>query len=145
MPGTPVPVLDPVSVSLDAREVAGLRVVRLDRGASTVVRAALGNGAARPTLDGRGLLAYIRLTGESTVAGRLWVTDDLGDAGDELAATLGANAGSAAFAPEPATILIGRVAQPGDAAEAAGIWLVDLRDGIADQLSPDGWLPGWLP
>jgi hypothetical protein len=145
VPGTPVPLLDPASTRLDARAVTSLRVVRMARGASTLVSAAFGSGAARPAVDARGLLAYIRLSGGSTAFGRLWVTADLGHAGDELAATLGAHAGSAAFAPEPDAILVGRVAQPGGDPSSAGIWLVDLRSGRAEQLSGDGWLPAWLP
>ena len=123
--------------------MAGLRVVRMERGASTVVPVALGPGAARPTLDGRGLVAYIRLTGGSMVAGSLWVTDDLGDNGTELAAATGSLVGSAAFAPEPNVILIGRIAPAGNG--SAGIWLVNQRSGVAERLSADGWLPGWLP
>jgi len=143
--GTPVPVLDPASMQLDARGVAGLRVVRLDRGASSVVQAAFGSGATRPTVDGRGLVAYLRLTGASTAEGRLFVTDDIRDPGDELQATPAAHAATAAFAPEPDVILIGLLAGPGDDQRSAGVWLLDLRSGRAEQLSDDGWLPGWLP
>jgi hypothetical protein len=141
-----VPLLDPGSIPLEARQVAALRVVRLGRGASTVVSAAFGSGATRPAVSGNGLLAYIRLAGGATASGRLWVTPDLSDAGDELLADPGARAGSAAFAPEPDAMLIARPVEPGDdPASNGGVWIVNLRSGIAEQLSVDGWLPRWLP
>lgn len=146
LPGSPVPLLDPGSILLDAQQVAGLRVVRLGRGASSVVVAAFGSGAARPAVGGGGLLAYVRLAGDVTASGRLWVSADLGDAGDELLADPGAHAGSVAFAPEPDAMLIGRVAGPADdPVKYGGVWLVNLRTGLAEQLSVDGWLPRWLP
>jgi len=145
VPGTPVPLLDPASMRLDSRAVRSLRVVRMELGASTVVSAAFGSGAARPAVDARGLLAYIRLRGGSTAAGRLFVTDDISDPGRPLRATPATHATSAAFAPEPDVILFGHLVQPGDDPGLAGVWRVDLRSGRAEQLSADGWLPAWLP
>lgn len=145
-PGSPVPLLDPAAVSLDARDVAGLRVVRLLPGGSAVVPTDFGNGATQPAVDGSGLLAYIRLTGPASSSGSLWVSADPANGGDELLGDQGARAGSAAFAPEPGAMVIGRVAESGeDPMATAGVWILHLRSGVTEQLSVDGWLPRWLP
>ena len=53
---------------------------------------------------------------------------------------------SAAFAPEPAAMVIGRVPRSGDdPVRAGGVWLLNLVSGAAQQLSVDGWQPRWLP
>jgi len=145
-PGSPVPLLDPAAMPLDARDVAALRVVRFSPGASAVVPADFGNGATRPAVYGSGLVAYIRLSGPGASSGSLWVSVDPADGGDELLGDFGARAGSAAFAPEPGAMVIARIAEPGDdPAVTAGVWIVNLRSGLTEQLSVDGWLPRWLP
>jgi hypothetical protein len=143
-PGSPVPALDPESLQLDARRLAGLRVVRLARGASVVEPAAFGGGATRPTIDGGGAVGFIILSGVAD-AGRLWVSADPRDAGEEFLARDGARAGSASFAPEPGAILIGRVAEAEAGESSGGVWIVHLASGSARQLSGDGWQPRWLP
>ncbi|MEX0710600.1 MAG: Ig-like domain-containing protein [Chloroflexota bacterium] len=143
-PGLPVPALDPASLQLDVQRLAGLRVVRLALGASIVEPAAFAGGATRPTIDGRGAVGFISLAGEAN-AGRLWVSADLRDAGEEFLARDGARARSASFAPEPGAILISRVADAEEGASSGGVWIVHLASGSARQLCPDGWQPRWLP
>jgi len=142
-PGAPVPPLDPADLLSGGAGADELRVMRLARGASTARATAFGRGASRPTIGHGGLLAYIQLAGANATTGRLWVSADPSDAGDELQFPDDARAGSAAFAPEPDAILVGRVAGRGET--DGGVWIVSLRGGQAEQLSIDGRLPRWLP
>ena len=144
-PGSPVTLLDPVSLPLDAAQVAGLQVVRMDRGASSVTQTGLESGAARPTLDADQRLAYIELGADDSKAGKLWVSKGIHQPGDPVTGDSAAPVGSASFTPEPQTMVISGIPAPGDAAAIGGVWLVDLRNGVARQLSLDGWLPHWLP
>jgi sugar lactone lactonase YvrE len=137
-PHAPVPPLDPGSVSLGSSQVAGLRIVLMDRGATSVRATAFGEGASRPAVDAGGGYAYIRLEGSDTASGRLWVTRAINDAGEALLVGSGGGARSASFAPEPGSIVAGEAA-------SGGVWLVDLAIGDAQQLAADGWLPRWLP
>jgi len=133
-----VAVLDPGSGSLESAQLASVRIVQMDRAATSVRATAFGGGAARPAVDPRGRYAYIRLEGSETDAGRLWVSQALDDAGAAMVVTSGGGAGSASFAPEPGSMVVGE-AKPG------GVWLLDLATGDAQQLAGDGWLPRWLP
>ena len=137
-PHAPVAVLDPATEALNAAQIAGLRVVRLDRLATSVRATAFGGGASRPAVDADGRFAFIRLDGADADAGSLWVTDALDDPGEAAAVVEGSGAASASFAPEPRTMLVGE-GGPG------GIWLLDLGTGSARRLSADGWLPMWQP
>jgi hypothetical protein len=137
-PHSPVEVLDPASSDLGAAQVAALRVVRLDRLATSVRPTGFGLGAARPAVDPFGGFAFVRLEGTEVDAGTLWVTSALDDAGEAIAAAPGRGAATASFAPEPGSMVIGE-AVPG------GVWLLDLTDGDAELLLVDGWLPRWVP
>jgi hypothetical protein len=146
LPRSPVPLIDPASFRLDAAQVTALRVVRLDRHATSVSPTAFGHGAARPTLDAGGRFAYLRLEVAGAEAGSPRLTSALDDAGDRVMRDPGARAGFISFTPEPEALIIARVSVPGDVpAEANGVWLLNLRTGGAQQLSTDGWLPRWLP
>jgi hypothetical protein len=118
--------------------VAALRVVRLDRFATSVRPTAFGLGAARPAVDPAGRYAFVRLEGTEVEAGRLWVSSALDDAGEAIVVAAGGGAATASFAPEPGSMVIGE-AVPG------GVWLLDLAGGDAEPLIADGWLPRWVP
>jgi hypothetical protein len=137
-PHSPVEVLDPASDDLGAAQVAALRVVRLDRLATSVRPTAFGLRAARPAVDPAGRYAFVRLEGTEVEAGRLWVSSALDDAGEAIVVAAGRGAASASFAPEPGSMVIGE-AVPG------GVWLLDLTGGDAELLIADGWLPRWVP
>ena len=137
-PHTAVAVLDPASADLGAAQVAALHVVRMDRFATTVRATAFGGAASRPAVDPDGRYGFIRLEGTEVGGGSLWVASGLQDVGDEIAMPAGESAGSASFAPEPGSMVIG-------GAEPGGVWLISLASGRAERLSADGWLPRWLP
>lgn len=146
LPRSPVPLLDPASFGLDAAQVTALRVVRLERHATSVSLTAFGRGAARPTLDASGRFAYLQLEAAGAEAGSPRLTSALDDGGERVMRDASARAGSISFTPEPQALIIARVPVPGDVPpEADGVWLLDLRTGGAKQLSTDGWLPRWLP
>jgi hypothetical protein len=133
-----VEVLDPASDELGAAQVAALRVVRLDRFATSVRPTAFGLGAARPAVDPAGRYAFVRFEGTEVDAGTLWVSSALDDAGEAIVVAAGGGAATASFAPEPGSMVIGE-AVPG------GVWLLDLAGGDAEPLIADGWLPRWVP
>lgn len=137
-PHSPVALLDPASDELSAAQVAALRIVRLDRLAVSVRPTAFGPGAVRPAIDPAGRYAFVRLDGTEVDAGTLWVTSAIDDAGEAIVVAAGRGAASAAFAPEPGSMVIGEAA-PG------GVWLLDLTGGGARLLTTDGWLPRWVP
>jgi hypothetical protein len=137
-PNSPVALLDPASHSLSAAQIAALRVVRIDRSATSVRATAFGGGASRPAVDAGGLFSFIRLEGDDAGAGSLRVSDDLGDPGDAVSVVEGSGVASASFAPEPGTMLIGQ-------GGSGGVWLLDLASGNARRLTADGWLPRWHP
>jgi len=141
-----VRLLDPVSQNLQADQLAAVRVVRLNRFASSVVATGFGPGAARPTLDTNGRFAFIRLAGADASAGSLVVASSLDEAGDEVIHDPGARASSAFFAPEPGAMVISRVPSAADdPALTGGVWVVNVSSGVMQQLSVDGQLPRWLP
>jgi hypothetical protein len=145
-PRTPAPLLDPASPNLPAGQLPAVRVVRLDRFASSMVATAFGPGAARPILDAGGRYAFIRLAGSDAAAGSLVLTSSLADPGGEVMRDAAARVGSAFFAPEPHSMLIARLPSPtGDPALTGGVWVLNLSSGLAQQLSIDGRLPSWLP
>jgi hypothetical protein len=137
-PHSAVAVLDPASGSLGTAQLAALRVVLMDRHATSVRATAFGDGASRPAVDGGGRYAYIRLEGSDADGGSLWVTRAVNDAGVVASEGSGGGASSASFAPEPGSMVVGDV-------ETGGVWLLDLATGDAERLADDGWLPRWLP
>ena len=145
-PRSPVQLLDPASFGFDAAQVAALRVVRLDRGSTILLSTALGDGAARPTVDAIGRIAYLKLGAAGAGAGSPWVTKTPNLSGQPVMRDPGALAGLVSFTPEPQSIVISRIPVTSEAATPArGVWLVSLVSGNMRQLSPDGWLPHWLP
>ncbi len=144
--GAPVPLLDPSSFALDAAQVAALRVVRLDPGSTAVSSTVFGRGAARPSVDADGRIAYLKLEAAGADLGSPWLTDAINLAGDRLLRDARTQTGFVTFTPEREAVLASRVTMPGDRTTTArGVWLVDLRGGAARQLSEDGWLSRWLP
>jgi hypothetical protein len=137
-PRTLVPPLDPASSRLDASQASALRVVRIDRFATSAIPTAFGAGAVRPVVDAAGRFAFIRVGGVSIDSGLLWVSDALEDPGRQVSGDAGRRVATAAFAPEPGSVVVGEP-RPG------GVWLVNLGNGEAQRLSADGWLPRWLP
>ena len=137
-PNSPVALLDPASHSLSAAQTAALRVVRMDRFATSVRATAFGGGASRPAVDAASRYSFIRLEGTDAAAGSLQVSDDLGDPGEAIPVVEGSGVASASFAPEPGSMLIGQ-------GGSGGVWLLDLASGHARRLTADGWLPRWLP
>jgi Tol biopolymer transport system component len=133
-----VAVLDPASVALGPEQRSALRVVLMDRSGTSVRATAFGGGASRPAVDAGGRYAYIRLEGSDADGGALWVTHALNDAGESSVVGSHTGAGSASFAPEPGSMVVG-------GANHDGVWLLDLATGEAQQLAGDGWLPRWLP
>jgi len=137
-PHSAVANLDPASADLSPDEVGALRVVRMVRFATTVTATAFGAGASRPAVDAGSRYAFVRLDGDEAGSGALWVAAALEDAGDPVSLVSGRGTASASFAPEPGSMVIG-------AAEPGGVWLLNLGTGHAQQLTPDGWVPRWLP
>jgi hypothetical protein len=144
-PHAPVPLLDPAAFDLDAAQVAALRVVRLDRGASTVLSSAFGRGAARPAVDAGGRVAFLKLAAAGAAAGGPWLSGSLNSGGEPVSDDPGMLAGSVAFTPEGDAIVISRIAVPGEVTGETGVWVVSLDRATAQRLSVDGWSPRWLP
>lgn len=142
-PNLPVPRLDPASSGLDTTQLGALRVVALDRGSRTVFSTALGRGAARPTIDASGRVAYLKLS-TSAEAGSPWFAAAADAGGRQVVPDPAVLASSVSFTPEPDLIVVSRTPANGHAGDG-GIWLVSLLDGSAQQLSADGSLPRWLP
>jgi hypothetical protein len=136
-PQTPVPLLDPWSRGLDATQLAAVRVVRVNRFATSPTDTGWGAGAVRVAVEAGGRYAYIRVAGDGEAGGSLWVTSSLESPGRAMLDAPGSLTGFATFAPEPGLMLISRAG--GDIA------LLSLGDGSTEPLSPDGWLPRWLP
>jgi hypothetical protein len=136
-PHSAVAILDPASARLAASQVAALHVVRMDRRATSVRGTGFGAGASRPAVDAGGRYAFIRLAGTETGAGGLWVASALENTGQAVVLPGGA-VRSAAFAPEPGSMVIGE-------AEPGGVWLLDLENRQPQRLTADGWLASWLP
>jgi hypothetical protein len=136
-PHTAVPILDPASAGLSATQVTALHVVRLDRHATSVRATGFGAGASRPAVDAAGRFAFIRLAGNEAGGGGLWVASALENTGQAIVLP-GGPTRSAAFAPEPGSMVIGE-------AEPGGVWLLDLESRHAQRLSADGWQASWLP
>jgi hypothetical protein len=109
----------------------------MDRAASSVIGTGFGSGATRPALDAEGRYTFIRLAGGETGAGGLWVASALENTGQAIALP-GGMVRSAAFAPEPGSMVIGE-------AEPGGVWLLDLESRHARRLTADGWQASWLP
>jgi hypothetical protein len=141
-----VPLLDPASFGFDAQQVAALQVVRMMRGATSVESTAFGPGVARPAVDSAGRIAYLRLV-TAGAAGSPWLTENSRSAGRQITIGPSVQAGSVSFTPEPGTLIISRLASPGDVTpiSSSGVWLIHVESGSAQQLSADGWLPRWLP
>lgn len=137
-PRSAVAVLDPASGPIGTAQLAALRVVLMDRHATSVRATAFGAGASRPAVDAGGRYAYLRLEGSNADGGSLWVTRAVNDAGDVAIVGASGGAGSASFAPEPGSMVVGEV-------EPGGVWLLNLATGDAQRLAADGWLPRWLP
>jgi hypothetical protein len=137
-PHTLVPPLDPASSRLDASQASALRVVRIDRFATSATPTAFGAGAVRPAVDAGGRYAFIQVEGVAIDAGLLWVADGLEDPGQQVSGDAGRRVATVAFAPEPGSVVIG---EP----EPGGVWLVNVASGASRRLSADGWLPRWLP
>lgn len=145
-PHSAVPLLDPGSFGLDGAQVSALRVVRLDREATTWLSTALGRGAARPVVDALGRVAYLKLAAAGAGAGRPWVAETIDSPGQPVTSDPALAASSVAFTPERHAIVIARAPVPGESpGPTGGIWMVSLQGGDAQQLSADGWLPRWLP
>jgi hypothetical protein len=133
--GPSVP-LDPTARGLSAAELADLRIVRLDRGADAVTDAGLPLGASHPLLDTRGRLAYILLGSTGPDDGSLWLTGVDAGRGTRISPPYAEIVGMA-FTPDPQRLLTVR--------RNAGIWLVSLPSGGAEQRSADGSQPRWIP
>ena len=137
-PHTLVPPLDPTSSGLDAIQVSALRIVRIDRFATSAAPTAFGAGAVRPVVDAAGHYAFVRVEGVAIEGGHLWVANALETPGVQVLIDAGRRVATAAFAPEPGSVVVGEP-RPG------GVWVVTLASGEAERLSADGWLPRWLP
>jgi len=136
-PHVAVTTLDPASAGLAATQVAALHVVRMDRFATSVRATGFGAGASRPAVDAAGRYAFIRLAGTETGAGGLWVASALENTGQAIVLP-GGSPRSAAFAPEPGSMVISEE-------EPGGVWLLTLESRHAQRLTADGWQASWLP
>lgn len=133
-PNTPVPPLEA------GAEEAQLQVVRISRDARSVDALAFAAGGARVAAGTGGRIAFV-LPSAAGRAGTLWITNEalteatqLLDGDDRVA--------RAAFAPDPNTLVVERVAADG---APSGLWLLDERSGRLTQLSRDGAVPRLLP
>ena len=145
-PHSALSLLDTTSLRADPAQLAALRLVVLDRFASSVTATAFGAGASRPVAAADGRLAFIRLAPSDAASGSLWLASSVSDAGKEVTRDPGARAAFASFAPKPAAMVISRV--PGAGAgptPTGGVWLLNTSSGTAHQLSLDGTQPRWLP
>jgi WD40 repeat protein len=193
-PGTPIPPLSPDGLGLSAIERGTLVVVELATG-STFVRDIVGTtGAADPTVGSDGRVAFLLYDGTLSRGGHLRALAANGIGSLPLAPDTVGLETSAAFGPEPDSLVVARIpteaatppggspgpspspgSSPGesptatpspsptpgptespqpsasgspapgaDQAGPGGIWLMTL-DGMARQLTHDGWLPRWLP
>lgn len=137
-PGEPLPALDPATLDLSEDQLGSLAVVRLDRGARSVVRLAHSAGASRPATSGDGRYLYVVVQPGSPVAGGLLrLTSRGGGTSFPVLRDGGAAVTSAAFGPERGAVVAARADD--------GIWLVDVASGNGEQLAADGWQPRWLP
>jgi hypothetical protein len=133
--GQPLPPLDPGALELSSFELGALRIARLDRGAAAVDLLDQAPGASRPDAgpDGR-YLFIVAQEGALQAGGTLWLANSAGGPVRQLG-----NGGvtSATFGPGSRDVAAARL---GD-----GIWLVNAISGRSKQVSPEGWLPRWLP
>ncbi|MEO8638873.1 MAG: Ig-like domain-containing protein [Chloroflexota bacterium] len=136
-PHSAVAILDPGPAELDASQVAALHVVRMNRFATSVRATAFGAGASRPAVDAAGRYAFIRLEGAELGGGSLRVASALNDPGEAIVVP-GTGTRSAAFAPEPGSMVIAEE-------EPGGVWLLSLGSRQAQRLTADGWQASWLP
>jgi hypothetical protein len=133
-----LPALDPATLDLSEDQLGSLAVVRLDRGARSVVRLAHSAGASRPATSGDGRYLYVVVQPGSPVAGGLLrLTSRGGGTSFPVLRDGGAAVTSAAFGPERGAVVAARADD--------GIWLVDVASGNGEQLAADGWQPRWLP
>jgi len=136
--GEPLPALDPATLGLTDDQLGSLGVARLDRGATSVVRLAHSDGASRPATSGDGRYLYVVVEpGQRGAGGLLRLTSRGGGTSFPVLRDGGAAVTSAAFGPEPGTVVAARTDD--------GIWLVDVASGSGEQLADDGWQPRWLP
>ena len=136
--GEPLPALDPATLGLTDDQLGSLGVARLDRGATSVVRLAHSDGASRPATSGDGRYLYVVVEpGQRGAGGLLRLTSRGGGTSFPVLRDGGAAVISAAFGPEPGTVVAARTDD--------GIWLVDVASGSGEQLADDGWQPRWLP
>jgi hypothetical protein len=133
-----MPPLDPATLDLTDGQLGSLAVVRLDRGATSVVELAHSEGASRPATSADGRYLYIVVQPELADAGGvLRLTSRGGGTSFAVLRDGGALVTSAAFGPEPGAAVAARAGE--------GIWLVDVTSRSGEQLAVDGWQPRWLP
>jgi len=137
--GEPAPDLSAGGLGLTAAQLASLHLGQLDRGAASVDRLDLPGPALRPALSRTQLLFVLADPSAAGGSGALWLADDpfVARADKRLLDDGGADVVSATFGNEPDAIVAARLDD--------GIWRVDATTGEGVRLSPDGWLPTWLP
>ncbi|HET9185563.1 MAG TPA: hypothetical protein VFN82_05410, partial [Solirubrobacterales bacterium] len=147
--GGPVPPLTPSSAGVEAASLGGLRIVRLERGASATVDPGLPFGASQPLLDSSGRIAYLRLGPETGAGGgSVWLSRVDAGAGRRISSA-DAIVSSVSFTPDPGQLLVARLAdRPGGGTPAAagrGVWLLGVQTGNEERRSDDGSLARWIP
>jgi hypothetical protein len=136
-PGRPIAPLDE---QLIGASIADLQIVRLPADGGRVVPLSIGTDAARVAVGAAGRISFVRLS-EAGRAGTLWLSDERLDAATQLIEGDDRIA-RAAFAPDPRTLVVERVAADG---APAGLWLLDESSGQLSRLSDDGRRPLLLP
>jgi Bacterial Ig-like domain/WD40-like Beta Propeller Repeat len=168
-PGTAVSPFTPTDLGLSSSERGSLQIGELGVGGATVSLSQLRQGATLPDVDADGRVAYLVLDSRLPDAGRAWTAAGTIFPSNEVVPDERALETSVRFAPLSQTLLVAREALPGapspqpsptatatptpgpvptspvPATGAGGIWLLNLASGTRTQLSPDGWLPTWLP
>lgn len=171
-PGTAVQPLSPSGLYLLADQRAALRIGALTDGGTSVQPAGLHEGGTLPEVDADGHIAYLVLDPRLPEAGRVWITGfpptSAGLASTQIVPDDRALESSVSFAPRSLWLVVARDPLPGvspspspsatpspsavplptspvSTSGPGGIWVLDLVDNANTQLSPDGWLPSWIP
>jgi hypothetical protein len=174
-PGAVVAPLSPSSLYLTVAARASLRIWAMGDGSQPLPQLSLHDGGTLPDVDANGRVAYLVLDPRLPDAGRVWISPFSISTSRQIAPDDRAFESSVSFAPQPQALVVAREAltgaslspTPGPSLHPSpsptpsptlgplptpvptsgpgGIWLLNLVSETNTQLSPDGWLPSWLP
>src|SRR5438270_13875697 len=141
-------------------------------GSKPLPQVSLQGGGTLPDVDANGRVAYLELDPRLPDAGRVWISPFSTSTSQQIVPDDRAFESSVTVAPQPQSLVVAREALPAASESPAptpsirpspsatpgplptspvptsgpgGIWLLNLVTETDTQLSPDGWLPSWIP